>query len=143
MSLADFQLPRESINGPDGEQVFAVRGLSLNDVVLLLQNNRPAMERLFAEFQDKGDDLLGDDQALVQMILANFPRLFAQAVALAADEPNGEDQVLNLPFSMQIDAFEKIGRLTFAAEGGPKKVMETVVRVLQGWTGSVEALKTP
>lgn len=140
MSLADFTLPTEDIKGSDGKVVFTVRGLSLNDIVQLLQKNRPAMEQVFNEFQEKGDKLLGDDQALVQMLLESVPRLFAQAVARAADEPDQEDVILKLPLSMQVDAFEQIGKLTFDAEGGPKKVLEAVVRVLKGWTDNVNAL---
>lgn len=141
MSLSDFQVPTESVKIPGGAS-FSVRGLSLDDISSLVQRYRPALQSIYEEFEQQGDFTLESTASLVEGMIASFPGFVAYAIALASDEPEQAELARKLPMSVQVEAVEHIGRLTFVAEGGPKKVLATVVRVLKGARESVGSLGT-
>jgi hypothetical protein len=122
---------------------FTVRGLSLSDVMLLVSKDRAAIAALFHKFLQSGNDAaLEDVTKLGSALIESAPDLAAEIIAIAADEPDQVDVAKRLSFPAQISALEKIGELTFAAEGGPKKVVETVIRVVMGATDLLGDLQT-
>lgn len=118
----------------DGDEVIVtVRGLSPTDIVQLIQINRPAIEELFNRFSGREPETIDDAdvaEAGLSMIEA-APGLVAHIIALAADALDQFDQVLVLPVGVQVEALEKIGKLTFSAGGGPKKVMALAMKLFQ------------
>lgn len=141
MSIKDFQVPTESVSLPGGAS-FSVRGLSLDDLTQLIQKHRPALESVFNKFEEQGDVSIEMTASLIEGMVSSFPGLVAMAIALAADEPDTVEKVMKFPTSVQIDAAEKLGRLTFASEGGLKNVLATVVKIIRGGRESIEALGT-
>lgn len=139
MSLSDFQVPTESVALPGGNS-FTVRGLSVDDITQLVNAHRPALEAIFNKFEEQGDLSLEMTATIVEGMISSFPGFVAQAIALAADEPGEGAKVRKLPVSIQVEAVERIGRLTFISEGGLKNVLATVVKIIQGGRESVESL---
>ncbi len=124
-------------NGVDFEPLV-VRGLGLDAVVSLLREQGPAMQAVYAKailYAQRAADpsvateLSGD---LVVALLSDSPVLAAKMIALGCGEPDEWETVMVLPLSVQIELLEQIGILTFAAEGGAKKAVETVIRVMLG-----------
>lgn len=128
MSLADYQVPTEEVALPGGGS-FVVRGLSLADMTKLINAYRTELEEVFRTFEEV---TFADISTLAEQMLGRFPDAVANAIALAADEPERVDVVKALPASVTLDAVEKVGRLTLSAEGGLKKVLATVVSISQG-----------
>jgi hypothetical protein len=139
VALADLKLPEHEIKTTGGS--FTVRGLTLPDVAELFRVHATKMEMLFRQYagsEDKSDDVVNASVDLLQAA----PELACEVIALAAGEPNMVAKVVKLPFTVQIEALEAIGRMTFDAEGGPKKVIETVINVMAGLTDLSKDLRT-
>lgn len=101
MSLRDLVARRSMIEGPDGV-TFEVRGLSLEDVVLLLENHKDALVMIFAS--EDGTDF--------EELLKKFPEFISAAIAYAADEHELEAEVHKLPIGIQLRAIEEVWNLS-------------------------------
>jgi hypothetical protein len=128
MSLKDIVLPKETVEFSGG--TFAVRGLSFNDVLTLVNDHRPAIEPLFLQAISGGLPT-GDQFELGMMLVEKAPDVVAQAVALAADEPDAAEMFKKLPIDVQLDAIERVMRVTFALVGDPKKFVQTLLRIVE------------
>jgi hypothetical protein len=151
MALHDLalQFPKETVLCAGGS--FDVRGLSLSDITVLVGFHKERLTELFDQFAIKdanGLKQLSPDASLDfgATALTAAPLLVAHVIAMAEERPHGQDPAisvaLKLPVDVQIDAIEKILKLTFSTEGGPKKVLETVVRAVVGTTKFATGLKT-
>jgi len=141
MGLKDLKIPEAIIEIPGGN--FAVRGLSLDDLAWLVRRHGEAMRKVFSEFTASDADLTSDSVAgFLLPLVDSMPGLVSEIIACAGGEAGEADLVRKLPFPVQIDALEKVIDLSFDAAGGPKKLVETVVRMAQGTTGLLESLKT-
>lgn len=148
MSLKNItlHLPTETVSFKGGS--FDVGGLSLSDITVLVASHKDTLNGIFKQYvtgegielnPDAGLPLIVD---LVQMA----PIVVAHAIALAEMREAGEEPqistALRLPVDVQIEAVEKILRLTFQTEGGLGKVMETVIRAFTGAVKAVPGLRT-
>ena len=141
MALKDYQVRTEIVKIPDGEGGFtdqAVRGLEPADIMYMLTEQRDALESFFSRVQS-GSLAADDYSAMVQGIMADTPALLGLVIACACDEPTLSGIAQRLPLTVQVDAIDKIARLTFAAEGGAKKALETVVRAMASTTAMQSA----
>lgn len=136
MAFEDFVLPTEEVQLPGGS-TFAVRGLSLQDITLLISKHGPVMEEFFRRYS-------GDDKAnpmeIGMGLVAQAPVLVAQIIAIAADRADKVETVLKFPLVTQQDALEKLAKLTFDANGGPKKFVEAVLRLVKSTTNLLSDL---
>ena len=101
MSLRDLVDRKVEIACP-GDINFQVRGLSLEDVVLLLENHTDALKAVFAA--PEGTDF--------EMMLKEFPAFVAAAIAYAADEHELEEKVRKLPVGVQLRAIQEVWELS-------------------------------
>lgn len=137
MALEDYVLPTLEVQLPDGKKSFAVRGLSLEDVTVLIADHGPALEGFYAKYS--GADT-SEALAVGMGLINQAPVLAAQVIALAADSRDKTELVRKLPIVVQQDALEKIALLTFDANGGPGKFIEAVVRLVKGTTNLMSNL---
>lgn len=138
MSLKNLKLPTEVVNVPGGGS-FTVRGLALADITAIVRGRGPQIRALFDQYAGRAMESIGDDDLneIGSSLLEMAPEIAAVVIAHASEydpDPDTIGVAALLPFPVQLDAIEKIGKLTFDAEGGPKKVVETVIRVMQGTT---------
>jgi hypothetical protein len=140
MGLKDLKLPETKIEIPGGGSL-AVRGLSLSDIIVLVQSYEPAMRELYEKFskQEAGAEL--DWAVLGREAMSAAPSLAATVIALGAGEPDAVDVALTLPAPVQIECLEAIGVHTIETSGGLKKVVETVIRVANATTNAVTSLQ--
>ena len=128
MSLADYEPERLAVVSK-GRELFKVRGLSLDDLTVLMRSHGADIESMIAIY-DKG---VRDDAAVAAMtqyaiaLVKEAPGLVANAIALASDEPDEVDRARTLGIAQQIDAVKAIGKLTFEEAGGPKKLFESLI----------------
>lgn len=146
MGIKHLRIPEETIETPDGK--LTVRGVSLPDVVALVRNHGPVFSSLFSKVM-AGDNVslsLAEIGAVGQELLTNAPEAAAEIIVLACDDVVDKESMniaRRLPFPIQLEALEKIGRLTFSTEGALKKVVETVIRVAEGTSGKLAELNAP
>jgi hypothetical protein len=134
MTLADIDLDYEEVTFPNGKS-FSVRGISMLDVNKLIREHGPEIQVFFAKYA--GADNGSPSTAVAEVglsLLDSAPSLAAKIIAHAADDPDQAEKVQKFPLGIQMDALEKIAKLTFEAGGGAKKFGEAVVRLLQNTT---------
>src|SRR5690606_9829538 len=137
MALKDIIAPEREIKFMDTS--FTVGALDLTLVLLLLKARMPEAKSLFDEAKRKGLVDNPDPMSIALMLMQLAPDFVAEAVAMAAGEPDMADKVRKLPVGTQLEAIDAIMDLTFEAEGGVKKFGETLVRLVQKATQALEA----
>lgn len=128
MPLAGYQPEQREISLANGS--FHVRGLSLNDMAVLMREHFPDLEAVFDLFQ--GAEKMQPDQweGLALSVISNAPGFAANVIALAAGEGSAEDAA-RLPAPVQLKALTQVGELTFTEVGGVGKAWEIVAGLLK------------
>jgi hypothetical protein len=152
MALRDYQVPREEVVVNE-TTTFSVEGISFNILTSLVNTHGPAMTVLFGQFAEKksGGIKPEDIGLLVKLGMDRFPALVGDIIAHASGELTGDrkedaklrDGISRLPVGPQLDAIEKIIRLTFTTESDVKKLVETVTRMAQSVQTTVGTLTAP
>lgn len=141
--LKGLRIPTRTVSVADGVAI-TVRGLSFTDISHLVAEYAPAMKGLFAELVSGGleDVSSSDAMKFASVLLKQAPDLAAAIIAHASGEPDSMEEANTLPFPAQLELLEAVALLTFATEGGAKKVLETVIRLAQGVNGLIADLRT-
>ena len=129
MGLKNYKPRRHEFDLGDG-QTLSVRGLSLNDISVLVEHHLPDLESLFDMFSDATAQSDAQFEAMVVNLLQRAPGLAANIIAVAADEPDEPQAAEMLPAPLQVNILLKIGTFTFEEVGGVKKGMEGIVALL-------------
>lgn len=131
MSLADYSPQREEVKFTGGS--FIVRGLSLDDIAILMQNHAQDLDKLIGIYASgiKGDAAVAAFAQYTIALAKEAPGLVGNLIALASDEPDAVDQARALSMPTQVIALKAIGRLTFAEAGGPKKLFESLSELVK------------
>ena len=143
MGLADYQPARQKVEFKGGS--VSVRGLSLDDVTVLLKHHLADLDNLMEIYQrDVKDEMAIAAAVQYGVSLAReAPGLVAHVIALACDEPEKVDQARMMPLPVQVELLKAIGTLTFEEVGGAKKFFESLqtltaaIRPAKGATGSL------
>lgn len=137
MALSNIVVPSREVYLENAD-CFTVRGLCFEDTAILLQEHGGELNGMFQSYiSDGGVDLDRIDMAdLAPKMVKTAPKIVAKVIALAADEPNQDKVVRNLPFPVQVEALQHVGELTFTSPGSAKKTLETIINMMQA-TGSV------
>lgn len=126
MGLKDLQVPQETVEIP-GQGSITVRGLSYADLLNLMGRHGDTLANVFQLFADNASSVTAEDFTLMAGdVLLQAPALAADAICVAADEPDAFETALRLPFPLQTEILSKIGKLTFATEDDVKKFLKTV-----------------
>lgn len=144
MGLRDIKLATASVEIP-GNDDLVVRGLSVAHLSALAGTHLAVLTMLFNKAMAGKQSLDMNDEgvlALGNTVLVAAPSLAADVIAMGSGDPSATDIASLLPFPVQLDALEKIIRLTFATEGALKNVVEIAVRALEGTTKAVAQLKS-
>lgn len=133
MSLKKLTLPMAVVEIPGSEDKLAVRGISFAHISVMTQQHRDLLEALYHRFTSDGsmpDN--ADVGAILKELIGVAPALVATIIVLACgddpEDPEVQAIAASLPMPVQAEALEQIMRLTFAREGGVKKLLETVIR---------------
>ena len=136
-------IPVEEIDLPGGKST--VRGLSLEDLTLLVRRHGGPLGELFKGFaQTDGVSAMSLDNmgSIVTALMEVAPAAVAEAICLAGDEPlESAAQVRRLPGPIQIEALTKISHLTFGTDG-LSRALETVIQIATGTTGLLTKLRS-
>ena len=127
-SLADLIVDFETVTY--GGKTFKVTGLTFPHIVHLVRNHRTTLEDLYLKAVQ--GSLPEDVNSVVMDLADQASGLCGMIIACGMGEPAQAEKATQLPISVQIDALEKIIRLTLVAEGGVEKLMETVTGAVAG-----------
>ena len=126
---------------------ITLRAIAFEDVIRIARVHGSAFDDLFArvvQSQNEGEDIsIEDANALSGRLLSSAPAIAADVIAFAADDPEAGDFARRLPFPVQMECLQTIAALTFTTEGGPKKLLETVLSMARGTTALVQDLRQP
>lgn len=148
MSLKELQFPKSLVETPAGN--FAVRGLSLQDFVILYNSYTDQFGDLFNQFRDwastEGDDLPPLDQFVTKLVL-QCPDLAAHAIVIAADDDPTDKEALaaarKLDSLSQAQALRAIGTLTFRTEEEVKKMLGLAINAMHKMTDALLQMAEP
>ncbi|TGV43799.1 hypothetical protein EN785_07360 [Mesorhizobium sp. M8A.F.Ca.ET.142.01.1.1] len=123
-----------------GANALKVYGLSLPHITFIVRHHRDVVANLYA--QAIAGNLTGSAEEIAVALMDDFAPLVSLVIACGLGEPENAKRLseIGLPTAVQIDALDKIIRLTLAAEGGPGKLMEIVTRVTAATT-KLQSLK--
>lgn len=139
MSLADYQPLRSPVPLGNGNSMD-VRGLSLDDVAVLMNQHLVDLERLFDLYEGgvrEDAKVLATAQFAIGLT-RDAPALVANVIALAA-APDGasRDEIAalvpkarTLPMPVQVEAIKAISLLTFAEAGGAKNFLSSLTNLI-------------
>jgi len=130
VGLKNLVIPEVAIKVPNNDDLV-VRGLGIDSVMFLIRHHRDMLEDLFNKTQS-GEIDLGNAEKFAVNLISESGVLCGMIIACGAGEPENWQLAMQLPVSIQVEALYQIGVLTFAAEGGVEKFMQTVLSVMSG-----------
>lgn len=144
MGLRDLVIPTELVKISDSDG-FAVRGLTPSDVLGLYQRHAGDLSSLYDKFVGKANSGEGFNSGeVLASLLSGAPHILGEIIALATDsDPRGTDWAadcmiaVRLPAGAQVDALEKIGRLTFTSDMPAPKFFGLVIQMAQSATAVI------
>lgn len=125
MSLSAYHNPAAKVvvSSRDGDLPLDVRGLSPQDIAFLLQTQSETVKHVY-EKAVRGELIRNDGTVDMFDLISQFPLLMAMTIALACDEPEKFDVVLEMPvgdqakllqailgLSMEVDLATRLGEL--------------------------------
>lgn len=147
--LRHIVTPKATVALTDGQE-FEVTGLSPSHIFGLYHRHRGQLASLFDRLAADGNVSIENAGQIAESLLSSAPLILAEIVALASgshpfDEtpvdpavPDGAtvwqadvNLAASLPVSVQADALQKIGDLTFTADMPPKKFLSVLARMIQ------------
>lgn len=136
MGLRDIVIATKTI--PAGGTSFEVRGLSMNDLMLVVTEYGPQMTLVFSRLQ--AGEIQGEDiKSTIVNMSREFPDLLAAVICLAADDydPEMVAKMKKVPLTVTTEAAEEIFKLTFASEAEVKKFIESLTRMIAAGSGAL------
>lgn len=128
MPLAGYQPATREVQLGAGNS-FHVKGLSLNDLAVLIREHFPDLDAV-VDLVGNFNTITSDQfEPLVLSVVSQAPGFAANVIALAAGEGDASDAE-KLPGPIQVKALLDIGELTFNEVGGVKKAWEMIAALL-------------
>lgn len=117
MSWTDYRIPTIMVDPGDGVE-RPVRGLSLDDMGLLIVNNLDAMMEIATLYISSQKDVFAGNNATDLMMVAakNFPDFVSEVISMVTDTP--ELRRTRLPAGVQLTILQAAFKLTVQDAGG-------------------------
>lgn len=143
----------DKVELPDGVSIV-IRGLSLDDIAKLASKHMAIMGSLYSKFTGDGAEIptaeaveaeVGGYEDMAVQMLKDAPRLLAEIIVTSAGTDGSEEDVdhaMRLPAPIQLQAIEKIGKLTFVGEGSVKKTLDSLLQMFRAGRTTLTHLQT-
>lgn len=128
MSLANYEPIREEVNSRNGKFTVSVRGLALDDVVMLFHKNIDDINKLFDIYKESNvtTEKVSESAQIAIRLVTEAPKLVARLIAQACDEPDQIEKAAKLAIPLQIEIVKKILGLTFDEAGGVRNFLTSL-----------------
>jgi len=139
MTWTDYKVPTVMIDTGDGQQ-RPVRGLSLDDMSLLIVNNLDTMMEITTLYIQSQKDVLAVTNMtdLVMVAVRSFPDFVSEVISTVTDTP--ELRNVKLPAGLQIKIIQATLKLTIEDAGGLgnlSAILQDAVRAAVAGRGEV------
>lgn len=143
MPLKNITIPERTIFVGEGE--VSVRGISLSDLMTIVDVYGPEVSLAFGKIQGMKQVDVKDVRSLIGVFAKEFPDMVAAAMALAAESYDKETVELlkRIPFHKQAEVIEEVFALTFTQEGEIKKLLESLTRMAAEVSGALTNAQQP
>ena len=144
MAIKNLTIPERTITvGEAGE--ISVRGISLADLMTVVNVYGPQATMAFAKVQKMDSLDVADVRTLIGSMATEFPDMVAAAMALAAEsyDPDTIALLKRIPFHKQIEVIEAIFSLTFSQEGEIKKLIGSLTAMMAEVSGALTDIQLP
>jgi hypothetical protein len=111
-----------------GEAEISVRGLNLTDISILLEKHFQPIADAFEKIQSDSEDF-SSARDVAANLLREAPRLVTEVIALGAGGMP-HHLVERLTIDKQVEAVEKILKLSVSEDGGLGKLMESIINMM-------------
>lgn len=122
--IADLIIPSETVGYRD--KVYQVQGLSAPHLIHIVRTHGAALAPIYQQAAE--GKLPADLSAVATELGDNFTSVAGSIIACGMGRPEQAAKCAQLPFAVQLDALDKIIRLTLEVEGGLGKVVEIVTK---------------
>lgn len=134
MSLRDFVIRKEPVvyQGVSTQ----VRGIALFDISDLMRNHLAEMNKLFGMYQnlETRETAIAQGMQFAARIVDEVPKLVTAIIIRACDEDQNDealiDHVQRLSIGLQVELIRKIIELTVEEAGGAKKLIDSLVSMV-------------
>lgn len=139
MPLSEYKPVVETVDFPGGS--FTVRAISLPDVALLIDIHEHVISSLVEKVQNRKEiwENADNEEAIRDIVvdlatelIRESPILVANLIAICADEQGAMNAASRLPITIQVDALNKIAKLTFTDMASVKKLAADVMSMVRG-----------
>ena len=134
MGLSNYKPKVTSVALPGEGGAIVVRGLSLDDIAVLMNEHLSDIDGLVAIHSES----LAKDQRVEEMarfaigLAKDAPASVEPLIALAADEPDAVANARRLPLPVQVNILKVVLGLTFEEAGGFPKFVESLTQMMSG-----------
>lgn len=131
MTLAAYVVPKREVTFRGGS--FHVKGLSLDDVTILMGGYLNEIDNLFKLYdkEDTRETAVSESAKLAIGIVRESPAMIGTMIAICSGEPDQVEIARNLPLDVQIEALKAIIELTFEEAGGAKKFVDKILNLVR------------
>lgn len=126
--IADLVIESDSFDYKD--KTYQVWGLSAPHITFIVRNHITALAPLYTEAT--AGRMPADLHAVAETLGNEFVGIAGAVIACGVGKPEMAEKLQALPFAVQLDAMDKIIRLTLASEDGLGKVVEIITRAAAG-----------
>lgn len=128
-----------------GDRSLHVRGLSLDDVAVLMNAHFADIDNIFNLYDQRAgqDQMIDAVLGFIATLVKESPALVGNIIALACDEPQFVDRARKLSASAQIEALKAVAQLTFEEAGGYRKFFESLSTLLRGAVPTLPKTDSP
>lgn len=144
--LGKLVIPRQEI--PFGDDSFYVRGVNLNDILRLMLDHAPAVNRVYglamAEISKPGKGVTESAVRDIAMkAMQEFPDFVFTLIAYAADDTSKTaiENARALPLTTQMEALLAVLHLSLKTESDLKKLAAVVMQFIGWFTMAMETAK--
>lgn len=126
IQLEDFAIPRAAVKLPGGKQ-FMVRGLSSDDLSLMVSQHLPEIVKAVELYQERRQSVMdtGSLTGFLMTFAKDFPAVLAEVISAATDSTSekAREVARKMPLPIQLAALNEITRLTMEESGGLKNLL--------------------
>lgn len=112
------------------DNTVELKGLSLGDVTILVENYLQTIKEIFDKIQSGGG--MDNIDNVVLTVAEYAPDLLADIIVLSSGEAveGAREAVMRMPAALQIVLIKEVVELTFLETGGLKKTLELLTSVV-------------
>ena len=145
MVLPVYRAPTKAITIKGSASALVVRGVSFEDIALLVHEHLPEITQAVEQYRSSMTDVYSERSmdGFLGSLLRGFPMLAAHLIAHAADAPDEADTIRGYPAGTQVVALAAVAELTLEDASGLPDPSPALGSALKAMLGALSGPKSP